>query len=74
MGEIISKIVAAKLHTGRSRNETAVCDMRMWLRDNLCEMKQHLINFLNVIGARVEQKVDYVMPEYTDLQRAQPIR
>ncbi|KAL7820571.1 hypothetical protein V8C44DRAFT_317062 [Trichoderma aethiopicum] len=29
-------------------------------------MKQHLINFLNVIAARAEQEIDYVMPEYTD--------
>lgn len=35
LGEIISNIIADKFHTGRSRNETVVCDMRMWLRDNL---------------------------------------
>ncbi|TFB04258.1 putative argininosuccinate lyase [Trichoderma ghanense] len=74
LGEIIGKNIAGKLHTGRSRNEQVVCDMRMWLRDELRQIEQHLINFLNVIAARAEQEIDYVMPGYTHLQRAQPIR
>ncbi|KAK5997334.1 putative argininosuccinate lyase [Cladobotryum mycophilum] len=74
LGEIIGKNVAGKLHTGRSRNEQVVCDMRMWLRDELRLIEEHLVNFLNVIAARAEQEIDYVMPGYTHLQRAQPIR
>lgn len=74
LGEIIGKDVAGKLHTGRSRNEQVVTDMRMWLRDELCRLEQLLINFLAVTANRAEKEIDYVMPGYTHLQRAQPIR
>jgi argininosuccinate lyase len=56
LGEIIGKNIIGKLHAGRSRNE-------------LRQIEQHLINFLNVIVARAESEIDYVMPGYT-LQRA----
>ncbi|KAJ6443162.1 argininosuccinate lyase [Purpureocillium lavendulum] len=74
LGEIIGKQVAGKLHTGRSRNEQVVCDMRMWLRDELRQIEGHLVAFLRVVAARAEQEIDLVMPGYTHLQRAQPIR
>lgn len=62
LGEIIGKNIAGKLHTGRSRNKQVVCDMRMWLRDELRTIEEHLVSFLNVIAARAEQEIDYVMP------------
>ncbi|KYK57391.1 argininosuccinate lyase [Drechmeria coniospora] len=68
------KEVGGKLHSGRSRNEQVVCDMRMWLRQELRDIEQHLVSFLRVIAARAEQDIDYIMPGYTHLQRAQPIR
>ncbi|KAH7040565.1 L-Aspartase-like protein [Microdochium trichocladiopsis] len=74
LGEIIGKDVAGKLHTGRSRNEQVVCDMRMWLRDELRKIEEHLVVFLRVAAERAEREVDHVMPGYTHLQRAQPIR
>ncbi|KAI0384882.1 argininosuccinate lyase [Hypomontagnella monticulosa] len=74
LGEIIGKEVAGKLHTGRSRNEQVACDMRMWLRDELRKIEQHLVVFLQVAADRAEKEVQHVMPGYTHLQRAQPIR
>jgi len=74
LGEIIGKDIAGKLHTGRSRNEQVATDMRMWLRDELRTIEEHLKAFLNVIAARSEKEIDHVMPGYTHLQRAQPIR
>ncbi|KAI0393569.1 argininosuccinate lyase [Xylariaceae sp. FL0594] len=74
LGEIIGKDVAGKLHTGRSRNEQVACDMRMWLRDELRKIEQHLVTFLQVTAERAEREVDHVMPGYTHLQRAQPVR
>jgi len=74
LGEIIGKDVAGKLHTGRSRNEQVATDMRMWLRDELRTIEEHLRAFLNVIAARAEKEIEYIMPGYTHLQRAQPIR
>ncbi|OTA75443.1 hypothetical protein M434DRAFT_402664 [Hypoxylon sp. CO27-5] len=74
LGEIIGKEIAGKLHTGRSRNEQVACDMRMWLRDELRKIEAHLVTFLRVAADRAEAEVDHVMPGYTHLQRAQPIR
>ncbi|KAI1439040.1 argininosuccinate lyase [Xylaria sp. CBS 124048] len=74
LGEIIGKDIAGKLHTGRSRNEQVACDMRMWLRDELRKIETHLVTFLQVTAERAEREVDHVMPGYTHLQRAQPVR
>ncbi|OTB00999.1 hypothetical protein M426DRAFT_323784 [Hypoxylon sp. CI-4A] len=74
LGEVIGKEVAGKLHTGRSRNEQVACDMRMWLRDELRKIEEHLVTFLKVAADRAESEVEHVMPGYTHLQRAQPIR
>lgn len=74
LGEVIGKQVAGKLHTGRSRNDQVATDMRLWLRERLDELEHHLVSFLKVIASRAEQEIEHVMPGYTHLQRAQPIR
>lgn len=74
LGEIIGKNIAGKLHTGRSRNDQVATDMRLWLRDELVKLESYLIAFLKVIAARAENEIEHVMPGYTHLQRAQPIR
>ena len=74
LGEIIGTGIAGKLHTGRSRNDQVATDMRLWLRDQLSNLEEYLIAFLKVIAARAEKEIEHVMPGYTHLQRAQPIR
>ena len=74
LGEVIGKDIAGKLHTGRSRNEQIACDMRLWLREELKQLDVWLSDFLKVITARADKEIEVVMPGYTHLQRAQPIR
>ena len=74
LGEIIGTGIGGKLHTGRSRNEQIATDMRLWLRDELRKLESWLSDFLKVITARADSEIDVVMPGYTHLQRAQPIR
>lgn len=74
LGEIIGKEIAGKLHTGRSRNDQVATDMRLWLRDQLDRLEGYLVDFLKVMISRAEKEIEYVMPGYTHLQRAQPIR
>lgn len=57
LGEVIGKDIAGKLHTGRSRNEQVVCDMRLWLRNQIQEIESHLVAFIEVIAARAEAEV-----------------
>ncbi|KAF2666041.1 argininosuccinate lyase [Microthyrium microscopicum] len=74
LGEIIGKDVAGKLHTGRSRNDQVATDMRLWLRDRLTDMNGYLATLLKTIASRAEAEIEHVMPGYTHLQRAQPVR
>eukprot|EP01012_Entosiphon_sulcatum_P003539 TRINITY_DN11161_c0_g1_i1.p1 TRINITY_DN11161_c0_g1~~TRINITY_DN11161_c0_g1_i1.p1 ORF type:complete len:477 (-),score=82.70 TRINITY_DN11161_c0_g1_i1:96-1505(-) len=63
-----------KLHTGRSRNDQVATDMRMWLREEASELSALLQAFLETISRRAELEVDVLMPGYTHLQKAQPVR
>ncbi|CDS12192.1 Putative Argininosuccinate lyase [Lichtheimia ramosa] len=73
LGEIIGPL-AGKLHTGRSRNDQVATDMRLWLRDEASAILAHLKELISVTVARAEKEIDVLLPGYTHLQRAQPIR
>jgi len=45
--------------------------MRLWLRDELRVIETYLVDLLKVIAERAEADIDYLMPGYTHLQRAQ---
>lgn len=66
--------VAGKLHTGRSRNDQVATDMRMWLLDEVDELIKLMKELLSVMAKRAKEEIDVLMPGYTHLQRAQPIR
>ncbi|KAJ3163942.1 hypothetical protein HDU88_006111 [Geranomyces variabilis] len=66
--------VAGKLHTGRSRNDQVATDMRLWLRDEAEKLKRVLVELIGAAVVRAEREIDVIMPGYTHLQRAQPIR
>ncbi|KAL3857733.1 hypothetical protein ACJMK2_012373 [Sinanodonta woodiana] len=66
--------VGGKLHTGRSRNDQVATDMRLWLRDALDELKGNITGFLRVMIDRAREEIECLMPGYTHMQRAQPIR
>ncbi|KAI7885610.1 argininosuccinate lyase [Lichtheimia hyalospora FSU 10163] len=73
LGEIIGPL-AGKLHTGRSRNDQVATDMRLWLRDEASAILAQLKELISVTVARAEKEIDVLLPGYTHLQRAQPIR
>lgn len=66
--------LAGKLHTGRSRNDQVATDVRLWLRGQVSELRQHLHELITIAADRAEQEVDLLMPGYTHLQPAQPVR
>ncbi|KAF6005891.1 argininosuccinate lyase [Brettanomyces bruxellensis] len=74
LGEIIGRHIAGKVHTGRSRNDQVAVDMRLYVRDELRSVSNILSKLIQTIVARAEKEIDYLMPGYTHLQRAQPIR
>jgi argininosuccinate lyase len=65
---------AGKLHTGRSRNDQVATDTRLWLKRQIVELRRHLVYLQQAILARAEEHPDVVMPGYTHLQQAQPVR
>ncbi|KAJ3339994.1 argininosuccinate lyase [Gonapodya sp. JEL0774] len=74
LGELIGTSIAGKLHTGRSRNDQVATDMRLWVRDEGAKLMGHLKELIKVLVARAESEINVLMPGYTHLQRAQPIR
>ncbi|AEV67883.1 argininosuccinate lyase [Acetivibrio clariflavus] len=72
---LISRIgdVGKRLHTGRSRNDQVALDIRMYLKDEICEIKKMLISLENTLIDISEKNLDTILPGYTHLQRAQPI-
>ncbi|KAL2115321.1 hypothetical protein VTJ04DRAFT_9576 [Mycothermus thermophilus] len=73
LGELIGP-VAGKLHTGRSRNEQVGVDMRLWAGEQLEAISDALRGLLSVSASRAREAIDVLMPGYTHLQRAQPVR
>ena len=66
--------VAGKLHTGRSRNDQVATDVRLWLRAQIDILAGHLRDLIRTVVDRAEAEIDLLMPGYTHLQPAQPIR
>jgi len=72
---LIEKIgpVGGKLHTARSRNDQVALDIRMFLRDEIAEIRRLLISLQAAIIHLADRHSDVVLPGYTHLQRAQPV-
>ncbi|XP_051793426.1 argininosuccinate lyase isoform X2 [Acanthochromis polyacanthus] len=65
---------AGKLHTGRSRNDQVVTDMRLWLRDAITTLTNETLQLISTMVERAAAEIDVLFPGYTHMQRAQPIR
>lgn len=74
LGEIIGRHIAGKVHTGRSRNDQVVTDLKIYCRNSLGNLSCILKNLIRTILQRAENEIEVLMPGYTHLQRAQPIR
>ncbi|KAK9451665.1 L-Aspartase-like protein [Limtongia smithiae] len=74
LGELIGRDIAGKVHTGRSRNDQVATDMRIYVREELKVIENILKELILVFVQRAEVEIDVLMPGYTHLQRAQPIR
>jgi argininosuccinate lyase len=65
--------VGRKLHTGRSRNDQVVTDVKLWIRDSLDSIVDRLVTLQRALVDAAERHRDVVLPGYTHLQRAQPV-
>jgi argininosuccinate lyase len=62
-----------KLHTGRSRNDQIVTDVKLWVRDAIDGLDLLLANLQQAFVSSAEREKDVILPGYTHLQRAQPV-
>lgn len=66
--------VAGKLHTGRSRNDQVAVDLHMYVREHIYLLVTQLTRLIQCIVAKAETHIDTIIPGYTHMQRAEPIR
>lgn len=66
--------VGKKLHTARSRNDQVAVDIRIYLKMEIENIKAYLKRLMKTIIDISKENMDTILPGYTHLQRAQPIR
>jgi argininosuccinate lyase len=65
--------VGGRLHTARSRNDQVATDMAMFTRAHALRAMQSVQDLQAVVLGVAEAHLDWPMPGYTHLQRAQPV-
>ena len=72
---LISRIgdVGKKLHTGRSRNDQVALDIRMYVKEQIADIRKLMLELIEALNNIAEANINTIMPGYTHLQRAQPV-
>ncbi|HEY8637673.1 MAG TPA: argininosuccinate lyase [Solirubrobacteraceae bacterium] len=65
--------VGGKLHTARSRNDQVATDMALFVREAAALAQRQVETLAGALVERAEAHLDWPMPGYTHLQRAQPV-
>jgi argininosuccinate lyase len=65
--------VAGKLHTARSRNDQVATDFRLFVRNEILEVKSLLIQLEKNLVKKAEENLEVIMPGFTHLQVGQPV-
>ena len=65
--------VGKKLHTGRSRNDQVALDMKLYIRDEITELKALVFDLIKVLHRLMKENINTYMPGFTHLQKAQPV-
>lgn len=61
-----------KIHSGRSRNDQVLLDLKLFTRDAIKEIVNISADLIDVLLDRAEETKDILMPGYTHLQVAMP--
>ena len=64
---------AGYLHTGRSRNDQVITDLKIWLRSANKEIDKNLNKIIKTILNISEKNIETLMPGFTHLKNAQAI-
>ncbi len=63
---------AKRLHTGRSRNDQVLTDVRLWQKHTLCRLAADACSAAGALLERASAHEFHPFPGYTHLQRAMP--
>ncbi len=63
-----------RMHTARSRNDQAATDTLLWIRRQSQAQAPALGDLAGALIEQAERHIDTILPGYTHLQRAQPVR
>lgn len=61
-----------KIHTGRSRNDQVLTDLKLFARSALIDIVRQVESLFNLLIAKAEESKGILMPGYTHLQIAMP--
>lgn len=62
-----------KIHTGRSRNDQVATDLALYVRDHAVRLADQVESLARTLVEVAERHIDWALPGYTHLQRAQPV-
>jgi len=65
--------VGGKLHTARSRNDQVATDVALFVRAHALGTAERVTSLMATLADQAEAHLDWPMPGYTHLQRAQPV-
>ena len=63
-----------KLHTGRSRNDQVALDTHLFILRSARAVQEEILALCEAFLARARENMDCIVPGYTHLQAAQPVR
>lgn len=66
--------LAGKLRTGRSRNDQVATISRLWCMRAIDTLDADVASLESALLKVAESSIDVILPSYTHLQRAQPVR
>ena len=69
----IAGAAGARMHTGRSRNDQVVTDLRLWTLKSLDGLAALVVSLQKSLIEQAEKADETRLPGYTHLQQAQPV-
>ena len=64
--------VGKKIHSGRSRNDQVLVDIKLFLRDELLKIRNEVLELFDILQSLSEKYKDVMLPGYTHGQVAMP--
>ncbi len=64
--------IGKKIHSGRSRNDQVLVDLRLFIRSEIENVVEDMTHLFNTLMRQSEEYKDVIMPGYTHLQVAMP--